>query len=451
MNIIADTFEKNRYVLDRHICNFRFDHALAFNILNNPFETNNAPVFLNDNLSVYIGFPWCKQRCVFCEYTCGIESHMSNHILYQELLLKEIAMSNEKIENRNVSSLYFGGGTPTIQDNKVLFKYLDLISGNFNIDTKTLITIESDISSLNEEKIVICSQKSNRISIGVQTFNSSLRHILKRHSEKKEILKTFSVLKKHFKNINIDLIYGLCYQSIDLFIEDIRVCIQMEISSITLYKLEFYENSSLYKSFLSNPQIFPNNIETRNMYKLAKELLLSNGYIESPVGWFIRKNEQTTENHWRDRIVKWKSDNTYLGFGVKAFSNGNSFHYINEDKFSMYYNKISSGILPIRSIRFKHPIEIKILEEIKNAKVNLSIHKDILEVFKEYSDKLYSDIKELIENLIGKNYLIEREDSFLFTYDGISIIHFILGDIVQKSAKFIYENYGRNNSQLPCK
>lgn len=160
---------------------------------------------------IYFHIPFCKQACHYCDF------HFSTSLKYKEDILtamhKELELRAHYLEDKNISSIYFGGGTPSILEAADIQKLIDKVDKLFNIENNAEITLEANPDDLNNEKIVDLRKTSiNRFSIGIQSFfEEDLKWMNRAHNAQEADSSIKRIQDADYQNITCDLIYGYPY------------------------------------------------------------------------------------------------------------------------------------------------------------------------------------------------------------------------------------------------
>ncbi len=282
-------------------------------------------------MSIYIHIPFCSSICSYCDF-CKL---LKNQIWIDEYLsaLKKEVELNYKGEK--INTIYIGGGTPSVLDLNQLKKLFEIIS-IFNLNENAEITFESNSEDLTIDKILYLKNKVNRLSIGVQTFNKNNLKLLNRKLNINNVKQAF----KHFKNINIDLMYGFHNQNLNDLNDDINKILKLNPMHISTYCLIIEKNTKLY---IENYQSQSDDNE-RKMYDFIIQKLKQNGYHQYEFSNFSKKNYESKHN-----LVYWNNEN-YYGFGLGASGYLNNVRYENTRSLSNYLKgnyKLESHVLTI--------------------------------------------------------------------------------------------------------
>lgn len=245
------------------------------------FEDNNNEV------SIYIGIPFCVSRCLYCSFTSfQIDKHSKYIEKYIECLIYEMIETNKMIieNNLKIKSIYIGGGTPTSLDNKTLEFLLNKIDEIFQLENIKEYTIEAGRpDTLNREKLLtIKNSRVKRISINPQSMNDITLDKIGRKHTSKDIIDVFKLAREiGFDNINMDLIAGLPGENIDMFINTLSRIEELKPDSITVHTLSV-KRASLLKDEVSEHKISEKD-EVEEMldltYELAKRLNMNPYYL----------------------------------------------------------------------------------------------------------------------------------------------------------------------------
>ena len=283
------------------------------------------------NLGIYIHIPFCKKKCNYCDF---ISFSCDDSIIekYFETINKEI--ENYNIEKRNVSSIYFGGGTPSYPDSKYIVETLKIVKEKFIIDKNCEITIEVNPGTVTENKLRKYKNAGfNRLSIGLQSTHDRLLKLIGRIHNYQEFLDTYNTaIKVGFNNINVDLMLALPTQTEDELIQSVNEVISIKPNHISLYSLILEENTKLYEQVQNNElELCDEEIE-RKMYWSTKKLLEENGYKHYEISNFAKEGFESKHN-----LACWNQEE-YIGFGLAAHSYINNKRFSNSEIFEEYLN-----------------------------------------------------------------------------------------------------------------
>ena len=361
---------------------------------------------LNNNIkSVYIHIPFCKSICSYCDF-CKMyynESLVSN---YLDALNKEI---NKYYKKDILRTIYIGGGTPSSLSYDNLIKLFNIIKV-FKTSKDLEFTFECNIDDIDEKLLkLLYKNKVNRLSIGVESFHPSNLEFLGRSHDIDNINDKISLCKSiGFKNINIDLIYAIPNETIDILNEDIKEFLNLDIPHISLYSLIIEPHTILYNKKVKNIE---EDIDY-DMYKLIVEKLKDNGYNHYEISNFAKDGYQSIHN-----LTYWNNEN-YYGFGLGASGYIKNTRYDNTKNINKYINGIYK----------KEEVKLSFNETIENEFI-LGLRKmDGISISK-FKEKYNINIKDIdvVKRLLKEEKLVSNKDNifinekYLYTENDILI------------------------------
>jgi len=269
--------------------------------------------------SVYIHIPFCKSKCHYCSFISYPKLELKKE--YLKVLAQEI---NSIYQGEPLNTLYFGGGTPSLLEPD---EFNNLIK-HFNITDLTEITAELNPDGINSQGLDfdyllnLYDIGIKRISIGAQSFDDDILKLINRRHNSKQIFQAVeNAHKAGFKNISLDFIYGLPNQSEDMFFNDLKTAIKLEVEHISLYGLSIEENCYFYKN---HPQNLPDDDFQADMYLGAVKLLTSSMFKHYEISNFAKEGFESKHN-----LNYWNNEE-YYGFGVSAHGYLNGVRYGNK-------------------------------------------------------------------------------------------------------------------------
>lgn len=302
--------------------------------------------FKDKTVTLYDHTYGCPSICNYCGFFTTSPPNPRNDLeKHIELKQQEMRLLSKEMNHSSVSGIYFGGGTPTILSKELLTKLVNSYKKYFQINSNAEITIEAHPRTINQSKLVTLAELGiNRVSIGIQTLNNDLLGDCNRHYSRDIAIRKINETTSIFKNVNVDLMYGLKNQKIIDLIDTIEEVTDTNVNQITLYPLWLRPASKVEFDFLTENIIkYPSPQEMAVMYFSAKELLISKGFTEDFVGWFSKdKKVRTYEERWVKNVP-------CLGFGAGSYSYGEDFQYEHHWDWSKYENELKQGVIPLRT------------------------------------------------------------------------------------------------------
>jgi len=312
---------------------------------------------------------------------------------YFDYLKREIDLFLEKFPDnseKRISTLYLGGGTPSLIEEDLLSNLLSFLKIRFDLRTLSEFTIEANPESIEKTKFEAFKALGvNRVSIGVQSFNDETLRILGRIHDSKTAIEKFELLREiGFSNINLDLIFSLPNETFDMQVRSLKSAIQLNPEHISYYAL-MVERGTLLNRMKSKFKFVDEKIWLKE-FEYGERLLEDAGFIHYEISNYAKKSYECLHN-----ISYWKSY-PYLGFGISAGGFYNGIRYVNVESFEKYFEKIDKGVLPY-SFKKRLPVDIAKGEFIM---MGLRLLEGI--DFDEYYYKFGSFITEDFKNEISK-------------------------------------------------
>ena len=288
-----------------------------------------------DRFGIYIHIPFCKKKCKYCDFI-SFSCFEEKEDVYVNALIKEIEY--RKIA-KVVSTIYIGGGTPSIIDSKNILKILESIYSNFNVLEDAEITIEVNPGTVTKEKLEDYKAAGiNRLSIGLQSTQNRILNLIGRIHTYEEFLDTYNLAKEvGFENINVDLMLAIPTQTEEELTRSVQDVINLNPNHISLYSLILEEGTEL-ENIISKKELelIDEDVE-RKMYWKTKKLLEKNGYNHYEISNFSKKGFESKHN-----LDCWNQEE-YLGIGLAAHSYYKNERFSNTDNLDDYLENIKNG------------------------------------------------------------------------------------------------------------
>ncbi len=307
---------------------------------------------MKEEIGIYVHIPFCKQKCYYCDFVSFAKSEMWEE-KYIQALKKEIKNNSKKAKECVVTTIYFGGGTPSYIESKEIVSVLNTIKENYDIDRQVEITIEVNPGTVTKDKLEDYKKAGiNRLSIGLQsTDNTILKQIGRIHTFE-QFLNTYEIARKvGFTNINVDLMLALPNQTEEILQDSLQKVIRLNPEHISLYSLILEEQTPMFTLVEEGKLTLPDEETERNMYWNTKKRLEQNGYIHYEISNFAKPERKSKHNQncWNQK--------PYLGFGISAHSYYNKTRYSNTINLKDYIQSVGDGLVSARKIQTIHEIQ----------------------------------------------------------------------------------------------
>ena len=366
-----------------------------------------------EELGIYIHIPFCKQKCFYCDF-CSFANKNEMQGKYVETVINEIKNITHK-EKYTVTTIYLGGGTPSILNPDYIKNILQEIKSSFEILDDAEITIEINPGTVNEEKLKKYKEYGiNRLSIGLQSANDKILKKIGRIHDYKQFEETFFYARKcGFKNINVDLMIGLPTQSIEDVKQTLEKIIQKNPEHISVYSLIIEEGTIIEKLINENKLQLPNEETERIMYWTVVNELKENGYNQYEISNFSKKTYESKHN-----TNCWKQKQ-YVGLGTSAHSYLNKKRYSNTNNIEEYIKNIQENNISKNITIHEEQTEELTMNEYMLLGLRMIQGININEFKQKFKTDPTIKYKKILEKLQKENLIQITKTSIKLTKQGI--------------------------------
>lgn len=270
-----------------------------------------------ENLGLYIHLPWCLSKCPYCDFNSYPKSKTQAlpADLYVECLQNDLQHDLSRINKKKLTSIYIGGGTPSLFPTKAIAKIIDGVRKEtcFTFDSAIEISMEANPGTINKQTCQELLQGGiNRLSVGVQSFQRDrLIAIGRIHDEKKACAALEAVNAAGFNNYNIDLMFGLPGQTVADALFDLEIALSFAPTHISWYQLTIEEGSRFYNQ---PPKALPASEIIWEMQQQGQQFLKDAGFTQYEISAYSKQGYQCEHN------VNYWEFGDYLGIGAGAHS-----------------------------------------------------------------------------------------------------------------------------------
>ncbi|MBU4538649.1 MAG: radical SAM family heme chaperone HemW [Weeksellaceae bacterium] len=367
---------------------------------------------------IYLHIPFCKQKCSYCNF------HFSTSFNFKEEMIaalkKEIFLRRDELENKNLKSLYFGGGTPSILKVDELKSIIDEVLKYFSFAPDIEITLEANPDDLDKIFLKELAQTPvNRLSIGTQSFfNEDLLLMNRAHNAGEAESSIKRAQDFGFENISIDLIYGSPTSGLEIWKENLSKTIELQVPHISSYALTVEPKTALNQWIKQNKIPAPKEAEQNKEFYYMSEFLKDHGFEHYEISNFGKPGFHSRHNaaYWNYR--------EYLGIGPSAHSyNGRNERSWNVANNKLYINSLSQNVLAKETEILSEKeqfnemlmIGLRTVWGVDLIRLNEKFNDDILDYFQK-------EIKKKIEDgiLFIENSHLKIPEKHWFLADGIA-------------------------------
>ena len=289
---------------------------------------------------IYIHIPFCKQACFYCDFHFSTSLKKKDDLI--SCLVKEIEIRKDELDTSIIETIYFGGGTPSVLSTKEVKILIDAVYKNHQVVENPEITLEANPDDLSEEKLIELSKSPiNRLSIGVQSFFEDDLKLMNRAHNAEEAIKCLQFATQYFKNISLDLIYGIPDCTNEQWKQNIQTALSFGIPHISSYALTVEPKTAL-ASFIQKGII--KNVDdekAEEQFIILIDELEKAGFIHYETSNFGKEGffSQNNSSYWLGK--------SYLGIGPSAHSFDGKQRSWNVRSNAKYIKEIQQNQLPI--------------------------------------------------------------------------------------------------------
>lgn len=298
----------------------------------------------------YLHVPFCANHCLFCGFYRN-KYHVERSAPYVDAVMAELESeaSTNAVRGRPVHAVYFGGGTPTALEPADLARLVHAVRRTLPLAADCEFTVEGRITNFTGEKIDACLDAgANRLSIGVQSFNTGVRQKQGRRATREEAIRFVEALRARDRaTVVVDLMFGLPGQTPDVWLEDLRTCLALEPDGVDLYCLNVFPGTPLFKAVAAGKSAPPAQlVEQGEMYRTGVELLARAGWHQVSNSHWART---TRERNLYNLLIK--DGATTLAYGSGAGGSLGGYSYSLSDDLESYSSRTEAGAKALSGMR----------------------------------------------------------------------------------------------------
>ncbi len=366
-------------------------------------------------MNIYVHIPFCRSKCAYCGFLSHCDIKYVNK--YIEALFIELGKRFGSAINDKVTSVYFGGGTPSLIDPIDIERIILKIREQAEFIKSPEITLEVNPEDVTSSSLIKWKRSGvNRLSIGVQTFNNEVRAKMGRSLDRSEVIDKLKLAKKNFKNVGVDLIAGLPGDDFNTLKYGINIISDLGINHISLYDLEISNDSDLFKH--PGRYSFKTEDEKTDFLLKSWKLLSEVGFRQYEISNFSRKDEFCRHNldFWRGK--------DYIGLGLGAVSRMGNRVIRNTKEYEKYLN-----------LDLGQRVEEMSDEEEVSLELSMALRLDfpITKAVKNYEKVFCTSLKKKLESLARSDFY--DQESKTLTPKG-RLVHNSVTEFLLEASKY---------------
>lgn len=361
---------------------------------------------------LYIHVPFCVDKCHYCAFVSSppLSGELGE---YPDLLLREL---KRHPPGETVASVYFGGGTPSLLQPEQLARLIDEIHRHSGISPGAEITLEANPGTIDQGSLErFRAAGINRISLGLQSFDSCALKCLGRIHTREQSFRAFQDIRAAgFANVSIDLIHSLPNQTLGQWQDELSSAVKLNPEHISIYGLTIEEGTPFARSYPDNSPAIPDEDLSADMFELADRFLAGHGFEHYEIANYARHGFRSQHNSGY-----WRRDG-YLGLGVAAHSflrEGYGIRFSNPGTLEEYRKSVLSGQSPrigVQRLTFHEA-----MAEYLFLGLRLSEGVCLNHFQQEFGVSLHSVYGAVLPELVSLGLLIRNGDAIALTLRGM--------------------------------
>ncbi len=369
---------------------------------------------------IYIHIPFCKQACNYCDF------HFTTFFKYADQVVDaivcEIRNRKQYLDNDEIATIYIGGGTPSAVSDDNIKKILTAVKNNYRISGDPEITIEVNPDDISEEKAGGYLQLGiNRVSMGIQSFRDKDLKFLNRRHTSSEALKSLDILlKQGFRNISIDLIYGLPGLTLQQWEGNLKEAFNTGINHLSAYHLSYEPGTKLHYQKQKYSFKIPQEEESEKQFRLLISAAETNGFEHYEISNFAKDHRYSKHN------TSYWTGEKYLGIGPSAHSFNGLERRWNNKGISTYIRKVGEG-------EGYHESEMIDTTMSFNEYIMTALRTmwgiNMVKVKDDFGKKLYAETLIRSDKFIRNSTMIRDRDTLVLTDKGKFIADYIIAEL----------------------
>ena len=292
-----------------------------------------------DRIGLYVHTPFCISKCKYCDFASFPSVGSIERDAYVDKLVLEI--ESYVGEKREVDSIFFGGGTPSLLTAQQIKRIVTKIKNTFDISPDCEFTVEVNPKTVDKDKLAIYKELGvNRISIGMQSVHEKELKFLGRIHSFEEFVECYELVRESgISNVNVDVMYGIPHQTKTSFLRTLERVIELSVEHVSVYGLIIEPGTPFYESRDSLP--LPSEDDEVSMYYTACDTFRKNGYTHYEISNYSKPGYECRHN------LKYWENKEFIGVGLAAYSYLGNKRYGNTRNFNEY---LSSDYVKYRTV-----------------------------------------------------------------------------------------------------
>jgi oxygen-independent coproporphyrinogen-3 oxidase len=261
---------------------------------------------------LYVHWPFCKSKCPYCDFNSHVRDGVE-HARWREALVAELGHFARRTGGRTLSSIFFGGGTPSLMEAQTVAAVIDAAAASWPVAPDIEITLEANPTSVEARKFRdFRAAGVNRVSLGVQSLDPAALRFLGRQHSAGEAVAAIDLARTHFDRFSFDLIYARPGQTVAAWERELDDALRLAGDHLSLYQLTIEQGTQFHTAHARGDFALPDDDEGGRLYEVTQERLAASGLLAYEVSNHARPGSESRHN-----LVYWRYGD-YVGIGPGA-------------------------------------------------------------------------------------------------------------------------------------
>lgn len=378
---------------------------------------------MKKDLGLYIHIPFCVRKCEYCDFlswSAGEEEREQ----YVEALLLEIESYREFAKGYRVSTVFIGGGTPSVLLPKQMERILQKVYEVFELEKRPEITIEINPGTVNEEKLQCYKENGvNRLSMGLQSVNNEKLRLLGRIHTYQDFVGSYELARKvGFDNISLDLISSIPGQTLQDWKKELETAVAQKPEHISVYQLIIEEGTPFYEKYAEHPELLPDEETSREIYLWTGKFLKEAGYEQYEISNYTKPGKESRHN------LKYWERGDYLGLGLGAASMVRNIRMSNTKDMKTYLERCTQPKTMREDVQFlEEPRQMEEFMFLGLRKTRGVSKKEFRRTFGREMNMVY---EKALHKCLENGMLLEHKDRIFLSEEGTLLSNMVLSEFL---------------------
>lgn len=378
---------------------------------------------MKKDLGLYIHIPFCVKKCAYCDFLSWKGSGEEREA-YVQALEKEISSYSEFAKDYRVSTVFFGGGTPSVLEGEQTERILKKIRDTFRVEKDAEITLEMNPGTAQKEKLLLYRELGiNRLSIGLQSVKNENLKLLGRIHTYGDFLDSYRMAREAgFDNISADLISTLPGQTLEEWKEELEILQETPLEHISVYQLIIEKGTEFYEKYGEHEELLPDEETSREIYLWTGKYLKEHGFEQYEISNYARPSRKSRHN------LRYWERKDYLGLGLGAASMVHNIRMSNTRDWEKYIEGSQNPKRLREEVEFlEEPRQMEEFMFLGLRKTEGVSRKEFRRIFGRDLDMVY---EKALEKHLENGMLEASKDRIRLSQAGILVSNQVLSDFI---------------------